>query len=111
MKSACILFVTALLMGSTDAFMVSPPSSQLRTSLAYASGGALQPPSPSFGSRVIEAVQAPKRTAPTIKARERPPLVEQVMTMEDFKSIVADEKDQIVVVRFYAHWCRVSFLC
>jgi thiol-disulfide isomerase/thioredoxin len=123
MKSACILFITVLLMGSADAFMVSPPSSsssssQLRTSLAYASDGTLQPypSSPSFGSRVIEAVKARtssavrSRTATTTKNKTttpgRPAHVEEVMTLAEYKSIVSDEKDQIVVVRFYAPWCR-----
>ena len=31
---------------------------------------------------------------------------ETVKTLEDYKDIVADEKDRLVAVRFYAPWCR-----
>lgn len=36
----------------------------------------------------------------------RPTNIMVVDTLEDYKSVVGDEKDQIVVVRFYATWCK-----
>lgn len=33
-------------------------------------------------------------------------VVQQVLTMEDYKTIVVDEQDTMVVVRFFAPWCR-----
>ena len=38
-----------------------------------------------------------------IKRRTVP---EEVMTIQEYKAVVADEKDQMVVVRFYAPWCK-----
>lgn len=38
----------------------------------------------------------------------RPSNVIEVTTLQDYKKCVAEEKDRIVVVRFYADWCRVS---
>ena len=38
----------------------------------------------------------------------RPAHIQEVMTMEEYNKVVAAEKDQVVVVRFYAPWCRVS---
>ena len=37
--------------------------------------------------------------------RRRNP-VHEVVTMEDYKTVVVDEEDCMVVVRFYAPWCR-----
>lgn len=34
------------------------------------------------------------------------PLVEMVDTIADYKRVVVDESDQIVVVRFFAPWCK-----
>jgi thiol-disulfide isomerase/thioredoxin len=43
------------------------------------------------------------RSSDTTQAR---PLITEVKSLQDYKAIVADEKDAIVVVRFYASWCR-----
>jgi hypothetical protein len=37
-----------------------------------------------------------------------PPNVHVVETLQDFKTIVADETESVVAVRFYAPWCKVS---
>lgn len=42
-------------------------------------------------------------TEPTRKTNTKP---EEVLTIQEYKSIVADEQDQIVCVRFYAPWCK-----
>jgi len=34
------------------------------------------------------------------------PAVEMVNTIEDYKRVVVDEENQIVVVRFFAPWCK-----
>jgi thiol-disulfide isomerase/thioredoxin len=34
------------------------------------------------------------------------PLITEVKSLQDYKAVVADEKDAMVVVRFYASWCR-----
>jgi hypothetical protein len=35
----------------------------------------------------------------------------RLKTLEDFKKVVGGKKDQIVVVRWYAPWCKVSLTC
>lgn len=35
-----------------------------------------------------------------------PELMTEVSTLQDYKRVVADERDQLVVVLFYAPWCR-----
>ena len=45
----------------------------------------------------------PKKNKNNNNNRGKP---EKVQTLEDYKSVVADEKDQLVAVRFYAPWCR-----
>lgn len=38
--------------------------------------------------------------------KRRQNVVQQVLTMEDYKTVVVDEEDTMVVVRFYAPWCK-----
>jgi thiol-disulfide isomerase/thioredoxin len=42
---------------------------------------------------------------PNLK-RRRPKSIQQVVTMKDYKMVVVDEQDKMVVVRFFAPWCR-----
>jgi hypothetical protein len=36
-----------------------------------------------------------------------PPNVHKIETLQDYKTMVADETDAVVAVRFYAPWCKV----
>ena len=45
--------------------------------------------------RVIKEKLKPSPTMPT-----------EVMTIQEYKAVVADEKEQMVCVRFYAPWCK-----
>lgn len=38
--------------------------------------------------------------------QRRSGIPEEVMTIQEYKAVVADEKEQMVVVRFYAPWCK-----
>lgn len=49
--------------------------------------------------RPSAAVSAPSRP------RSRSPVTE-VLTLEDYKKVVAEERERVTVVRFYAPWCR-----
>jgi len=40
------------------------------------------------------------------RKRTREGVVQTVSTLEEYKKVVADETEQIVVVRFYASWCK-----
>jgi hypothetical protein len=37
-----------------------------------------------------------------------PPNVHKIETLQDYKTMVADETESVVAVRFYAPWCKVS---
>ena len=39
-------------------------------------------------------------------AKRRQNVIQQVLTMEDYKTVVVDEDHAMVVVRFYAPWCK-----
>ena len=97
----------AALMGSSHAFMISPNQPRLESpsSLSYAMGSTMPlPKEPMFGSSAGTASRVMKRVA----APGRPAHIQEVMTMEEYNKVVAQEKDQVVVVRFFAPWCRVS---
>lgn len=38
----------------------------------------------------------------------KPAFVHEAVTLQSYKKLVADEHEKLVVVRFYAKWCRVS---
>lgn len=38
-----------------------------------------------------------------------PKNLKRLSTMDEFKKIVGDEKEKIVVVRWYAPWCKVRY--
>lgn len=79
--------------------------SSLQTSLGYIDNTMDRPSD--FAKRMrsnVTPTKVPKKVSPG-----RPNNVVEVVTLQDYKTIVADEKDQMVVVRFYAPWCRVSF--
>jgi hypothetical protein len=111
MRSACLFFAFALLVGSAYAFIVVPTQPQVSSGLAYSSGAAVPLPEPSFPTDVLGPTpirRAPRQTA--LKMPGRPEHIQEVITMEEYNAVVAAEKDQVVVVRFYAPWCRVSSL-
>lgn len=76
----------------------SKPSSRQ----AYA--GALHSPS-TFESRMRNLVTPPR---PRAVARRQPDYVQRIESLQDFKTIVADEPRKVVAVRFYASWCKVG---
>lgn len=40
------------------------------------------------------------------KRRRKSKVIQDVYTMEDYKTVVVDEQETMVVVRFFAPWCR-----
>lgn len=111
MNSVYLLFVTALLAGSSSSSVsafgvVTAPQHQLSSpsssSLSYTDNTV----EPGFEERMRAAVHPPPLKKK--KAAGRPSHVQEVLNMEQFKEQVTAEKDQLVVVRFFAPWCRVS---
>ena len=45
-----------------------------------------------------------RRNNKSTKTKEN--IVQTVTTLEEYKEVVADEKDKLVVVRFFASWCK-----
>jgi hypothetical protein len=41
----------------------------------------------------------------------KPAFVHEAVTLQSYKELVADEHEKLVVVRFYAKWCRVRCRC
>jgi thiol-disulfide isomerase/thioredoxin len=59
-----------------------------------------------FSAKMFQKVKVFKKEEsrrPSRTTRRKP---ERIETIEDYKSVVADEKDKIVVVRFYSPVCR-----
>lgn len=78
------------------------PASKLRLSSALVE----RSKSPSFEERMRKLVAGKQRKDKEI-AKKLPPNVKIVRTLEDYKRIVVGEKKRIVVVRFFAPWCKV----
>jgi hypothetical protein len=79
--------------------------STMNTSRRYANSA---DPQMSDFSRRMRSIAVPKKLPQHVAAPGRPSNVMEITTLQDYKKHVADEKDRIVVVRFYAKWCRVS---
>lgn len=68
----------------------------------------IQPP-PTFERRMRNMVlgDEKKRKKPRAAAANLPRNVQMITTLEDYKHVVGDEREKIVVARFYAPWCKV----
>ena len=66
---------------------------------------------PTFEDRMRTLVQ-PRRSRPTkqqTRSNDKMPANLQIVnTLEEYKVAVGDEKERLVVVRFFAPWCKVS---
>lgn len=82
--------------------------SGISTSRHYATTLDHPPPDASdFAKRMRNiALPTPPKKKKILSNGGRPSNVIEVTSLEDYKTIVADEKEKIVAVRFYAPWCR-----
>ena len=56
-------------------------------------------------------VQGQRKTVPVTKKPSNMPENIQIATsLDEYKQIVGGERERIVVVRFYAPWCKVRLL-
>uniref|UniRef100_A0A7S4T142 Thioredoxin domain-containing protein n=1 Tax=Ditylum brightwellii TaxID=49249 RepID=A0A7S4T142_9STRA len=64
----------------------------------------------SFQKKMLERMTGKKltttRRSKRIRTVKLPPNVQTVRTLEEYKKVVAGEKDRLVVVRFFATWCK-----
>ena len=66
---------------------------------------------PSFEDRMRNIVQGQRKTVPVTKKPSNMPENIQIATsLDEYKQIVGGERERIVVVRFYAPWCKVRLL-
>ena len=65
--------------------------------------------STSFSQRMRDSLQGPvkKRTTAAPNTR-KPKNLHVATTLDEYKALVGDEKESIVIVRFFATWCKVS---
>mmetsp|Transcript_27854 Transcript_27854/g.41052 ORF Transcript_27854/g.41052 Transcript_27854/m.41052 type:complete len:227 (-) Transcript_27854:8-688(-) len=116
MKTASLVAATAVLaLSSVESFTVQTPApARHNTRLAYA---AVAPElSPQHKNQVQRRVrklsEAPEvASAPLVEKKEKISRhgskdAIEVLTMKEFQEEVLDEKEKLVVVRFFAPWCR-----
>ena len=56
-----------------------------------------------------DELQKQSKTRPSSRSTHnpsKPSFVEEAVSLATYKELVADEKERLVVVRFYAKWCR-----
>lgn len=73
----------------------------------YSDNGMLDHRPSSFEERMRRLLKNP--TTPSSRGRTkdgRTRNVQEILSLQDYKRVVADETNQIVVVRFYASWCK-----
>lgn len=104
---------------SSNPAKADSPSRSSSSKSAYAAGATYyQPEAPpagvdSFERRMRDMVlgnQQQKRETTTTRkppSRRLPPNVQVVESLQQYKTVVADEKERVVAVRFYAPWCKV----
>lgn len=116
----CLIMLFSTIFSISDAFSplltsstnrsnrkVLPSTSVTSTKLNYSSAAAGPPPvaagAPNsiFRNKMREILKE-KPKGPT----KVPEFITQVSTMQEFRQEVINEKDKVVVVRFYAPWCR-----
>ena len=117
----CFLMTNRSTITTTTAFMPTALTLSTRqqqhqspTQISIGAGAATMDASrPAFGERMRNlALGRERKTNPTTaqKKKNLPPNVKVVLTLEEYKQVVGNEKDRIVCVRFFATWCKVSFI-
>lgn len=122
---AVMVLITVVSLPCTEAFSLrmdyQPPvkssvdrirrsrRSRVSTSHKSAYAGTLAPPAPprSFEKRMRDLVLPKAKPSLAPAPAARPANFKTVKTLLDFKTVVADEPEKIVAVRFYSPYCRV----
>jgi len=84
---------------------IQPPSLRSKPALSMSSALMERSKAPTFEERMRNVVLGNRKKKKDI-ANKLPENVEIIRTVDDYKRIVVDEKDRIVVVRFFAPWCK-----
>lgn len=88
----------------------SPSSFQHTTvKLSMASSFLMESTRQSFEDRMRNAVLGGRSKEPSAasKAAKLPENIKVASTLDEYKNIVGGERERLVVVRFYAPWCKV----
>jgi len=112
MKHLAIVLAFLSLITTSAAFVASPKISIIHTekheSYSYMASALSEMPRPSFEDRMRKLVFANRRKGAGSKKSENhlPKNMKIARTLSEYRDIVANEEERIVVVRFYAEWCR-----
>ena len=86
---------------------------QSSSTLEVSSSSLMESTPKSFEERMRDLVMGGRTTTakPTGSSDSKlPKNVKVVKTLDEYKKVVGDERDRIVVVRFFAPWCKVRWL-
>jgi hypothetical protein len=60
-----------------------------------------------FQKRMLERMNPTTKKKPLVRNKNIPENLMNIETLEEYKNIVGGNKDKLIVVRFYAPWCKV----
>lgn len=64
----------------------------------------------SFQKRMLERMNPTKKKTPMQTNRNIPANLMKIETLQEYKNVVGGNTDKLIVVRFYAPWCKVRHL-
>lgn len=124
LRLLCFLIVTAAYRLQVDAFATSPLARPMAQRVQPLFVGVADPPGreeekeksrqgdddawveTSNGGFLPKIPQILKEKLAPVRRKKETGVPTQVVTIQEYKAVVADEKNQMVAVRFYAPWCK-----
>jgi len=90
-----------------------PPKKRSSASKVAMTSAVIDHPVPTFERRMrnMGLGEEQKKKKPRAAQNNLPRNVKLVTNLEEYKQVVGEERERIVVARFYAPWCKVCCLC
>lgn len=92
-----------------QSFTARPPSKRSSSSKVAMTSAAIDhtaPSRPTFERRMRDLVLGSPKTKKETGTKNLPSNVKVVKTLQEYKKVVGEEQEKIVVTRFYAPWCK-----
>ena len=104
-----LAIITLLSISALCSGFVPPSFRQSAVKLSMASSFLMESPRQSFEDRMRNAVLGgrSREPSPASKMANLPENIKVATTLDEYKKIVGGERERLVVVRFYAPWCKV----